>query len=67
MRRTRRERPDLLIRWVRPDGGFYRGTGPRVGLPPTTPATAAGFRRLEREARERAEAERDADAGSADR
>lgn len=65
MRRRKERRPDPPMRWVRPEGGFYRGTGPRVGLPPTTPATAEGFRRQEREAAEAqsAEAERAARTG----
>jgi len=66
MRRRKEPRPEPPMRWVRPEGGYYRGTGPRVGLPPTTPATAEGFRRREREARQRAEAGRDGDVGSAD-
>ena len=65
MRRRKQRRPDPPMRWVRPEGGFYRGTGPRVGLPPSTPATAEGFRRQEREAQERTEAERAARARSA--
>jgi hypothetical protein len=61
MRKRKEPGPELRIRWVRPAGGLYRGTGPRVGLPPTTPATAEGFRRREREERERAEAEHEAE------
>lgn len=65
MRRRKERRPEPPIRWVPPVGGLYRGTGTRVGLPPTTPATAEGFRRREREAQERAEAERAAGTASA--
>lgn len=71
---SNRRRPPLVRRWFAPDGGFYRGVGPngevgpRTGLPPKTPATEAGIRRQEREARERAEAiaRQEAAGGAAD-
>lgn len=63
MRRRKDRRPEPATLWFPPPGGLDRGTGPRVGLPPTTPATAEGFRRQEREAREREEAERAAAPG----
>lgn len=57
MRRRATRRPEPLLPWVRPEGGHYRGTGSPSGPPPVSPVTAEGIRRLQREERERAEAE----------
>lgn len=66
MRGRKEPRPEPPMRWVRPEGATTEAPDRGWGSPPTTPATAEGFRRREREARQRAEAGRDGEVGSAD-